>query len=105
MVNNFFLGSIYHGNIPFLQEQYRCVYIALYEALEFGNTAMDVEEFSGIRNVKKVFSMGRMTIPKFIQVIDSSATMKINQFAPKNIKSVPIYMHIYMNLSQIIFRF
>ncbi|XP_048256555.1 receptor-type tyrosine-protein phosphatase alpha-like isoform X1 [Haliotis rufescens] len=53
------------------KEQYKCVYIALYEALEYGNTAMDVEEFSGIRNVKKVFSMGCMTIPKFIQILNS----------------------------------
>ncbi|XP_046560689.1 receptor-type tyrosine-protein phosphatase kappa-like [Haliotis rubra] len=53
------------------QEQYTCVYIALYGVLEFGNTALEVEEFSRLRNMKKVFKIGRMSIPKLIQILNS----------------------------------
>ncbi|XP_067679830.1 receptor-type tyrosine-protein phosphatase alpha-like [Haliotis asinina] len=49
------------------KEQYMCVYFALYEVLEFGNTALEADEFRRIGNLKKLFEMGRMSITKFIQ--------------------------------------
>ncbi len=60
-----------------------CVHIALHEVLEFGNTAMDVEEFRRIRNEKKVFGMGLVAMPKFIQVINSLSKYKFIIFSVK----------------------
>ncbi|XP_067679832.1 receptor-type tyrosine-protein phosphatase alpha-like [Haliotis asinina] len=55
-------------------EQYMCVFFALQEVLEFGNTTLEVEEFRRIRNVKTVFEMGRMSMATFIQNLNSQRT-------------------------------
>ncbi|XP_067678575.1 receptor-type tyrosine-protein phosphatase epsilon-like [Haliotis asinina] len=53
------------------KEQYRCVYMALYEALKFGNTAISVEEFRRRRGIQGTFSTGRMTIAEFIETVNN----------------------------------
>ncbi|XP_067679825.1 receptor-type tyrosine-protein phosphatase alpha-like isoform X2 [Haliotis asinina] len=49
------------------KEQYTCLYMALYDALQFGNTAITIDEFRNNRNVKGTFSTCRMAITKFIE--------------------------------------
>ncbi|XP_067678531.1 uncharacterized protein [Haliotis asinina] len=49
------------------KEQYTCLYMALYDALQFGNTAITIDEFRNNRNVKGTFSTCRMSITKFIE--------------------------------------
>ncbi|XP_048256545.1 receptor-type tyrosine-protein phosphatase epsilon-like [Haliotis rufescens] len=53
------------------EEQYTCVYMALYETLVFGNTSISVEEFRNSRNMKGTFSTGRMPIAKFIEALNT----------------------------------
>ncbi|XP_071117066.1 receptor-type tyrosine-protein phosphatase epsilon-like [Haliotis cracherodii] len=52
------------------KNQYTCVYTTLHEALEFGNTAMDVQEFNQNRNGKRSFKMGRMELTQLIQILN-----------------------------------
>ncbi|XP_048256440.1 receptor-type tyrosine-protein phosphatase alpha-like isoform X2 [Haliotis rufescens] len=52
------------------KDQYTCVYTTLHEALEFGNTAMDVHEFNQNRNWKRSFKMGRMELTQLIQILN-----------------------------------
>ncbi|XP_046345015.2 uncharacterized protein LOC124125703 isoform X4 [Haliotis rufescens] len=53
------------------KEQYTCVYMALYETLEFGNTAISVEDFRYRRNMRGAFSMGRMAVSKLIETLNT----------------------------------
>ncbi|XP_071117359.1 receptor-type tyrosine-protein phosphatase alpha-like isoform X2 [Haliotis cracherodii] len=51
-------------------EQYTCVYMTLQEALEFGNTGMEVQEFDQNRNGKRTFKMGRMELTQLIKILN-----------------------------------
>ncbi|XP_067678441.1 receptor-type tyrosine-protein phosphatase T-like [Haliotis asinina] len=52
------------------KEQYSCVYLTLQEALEFGNTTMDMQEFSQNRNEKQTFKMGCMEPTQLIEILN-----------------------------------
>ncbi|XP_071118895.1 receptor-type tyrosine-protein phosphatase mu-like isoform X2 [Haliotis cracherodii] len=49
------------------KEQYAFIYTTLHQALTFGNTAMDVSEFSHKRSTNKTFPMGSMDIRVFLE--------------------------------------
>ncbi|XP_048256535.1 uncharacterized protein LOC124125702 isoform X3 [Haliotis rufescens] len=53
------------------KEQYRCVYMALFETLKFGNTSISAEEFRSSRRVRGVFNIGRMAINKLIKTLNT----------------------------------
>ncbi|XP_046560690.1 receptor-type tyrosine-protein phosphatase kappa-like [Haliotis rubra] len=53
------------------KEQYTCVYMALYETLQFGNTVIGVEEFRRSRDIEGTFSTGRMAITEFIETVNT----------------------------------
>ncbi|XP_067677272.1 receptor-type tyrosine-protein phosphatase mu-like [Haliotis asinina] len=53
------------------KEQYKCVYMTLQEALKFGNTTMDMQEFLQHRSGNRTFKMGRIEPTRFIQILNA----------------------------------
>ncbi|XP_046571697.1 receptor-type tyrosine-protein phosphatase T-like isoform X2 [Haliotis rubra] len=88
------------------KEQYTCLYTALHETLQVGNTAISLEEFRSNRNVKGTFSTGRMSITRFIETLNTQRKEQSNETSVKgqvwingrsDILSIRLQSHLSMN--------